>query len=167
MLPRCDTQRRKTDADELQRAVEEARMISLMNPAARARRMRKRDCHRAPPFMLDIMLATDQLIQRAWRQKSFDRQPPDGNEQSRADDAKLVLQPRCAVRPFRGRGYSVTASARTGARIAASDRGNIDALPRCRLVEAHTLEPAKERLARAPGERFSSVGLHLSRRLSN
>ena len=52
-------------------------------------------------------------------------------------------------------------------RIAARDGGDVEQLPRGRLVEARALEPAEERAAGAAGERLAARRLDLARRLTD
>ena len=140
-------------------------MIALMNPATRTRGMRQRNSDRFSARMLDVMLTADQLIERKPREKFFDGQFADGQQQARPYEPQLVLEPGRAVRAFGRRRDPVTAAARAGPRIAARYRGDLDAIPRGALVQADSLEPPKERLARAAGEGLAAIALHLSRRL--
>src|SRR5687768_1739564 len=138
-----------------------------MDPAARAARVRQRDRRRAPPFALDRVLASDHGIERPGSEKAIDREPPDGHDERRPNDAELVVQPAGAPRTLGRRGHAVASAGGMRTRITAGDRGDVDQVASRWLVEAGALEPAKERAPRAAGERLPARGLRLTRRLAD
>src|SRR5262249_28057455 len=96
---------------------------------------------------------------------SLDRQPPNRDQQLRANDAELALEPLTACVLLLTRRNPVAAPARTRTRKAARDRRDVDATPRGRLVDARAREPAEERLASASRKGATAGRFDLSRRL--
>src|SRR5688572_32315839 len=140
-------------------------MPGLVDPAARARRVRQRDGDGLPARVLDGNRAADDLVESDRSEESLDRQATDRNEQRRPQRTKLPVEPVGAEIPLATRGDPIAAPARARARVAARDRGNVERVPRPGLVEPGALEPAKERLPGPAGERTLVDGLGLSRSL--
>ena len=117
--------------------------------------------------MLDLMLAPDKFLERESRKEALDCQPTDRNQETWPDEAKLLFEPARAVPTFRDRRNAITATCGTWPGITASYRRDIDPVARCRFVEPNALEPTKERLAGAAGERAAATGLDFAGRLSD
>jgi len=116
---------------------------------------------------LDPMLAANQLLEGQSWQEALDRESPDGKEEPRSEQAKLVVQPAGAGGALCRRRHAVASATWTRAGITTRDRGDIDPLARCGFVEANSLEPAEERLARTARECPAAGALDLSRCLSD
>src|SRR4051812_8583260 len=114
-----------------------------MDPAARAARMREGDHHRTPSIIRELVLRPDELGERPRPEKAVDRQATDGDEQRRADDPKLVVQPAGAALTLGRAGHAVASTAGVRARIAAGDGRDVEPVARSGLVEASSLQPLK------------------------
>src|SRR5689334_19770748 len=97
-----------------------------MHPAAGTARVWQRDRDGSAAHMFDRVLSADDLIERLRTEEPIDRQAPDGDDERRADDAQLVLEPAGALRPLGGRRDPVAAAGGMRARIAARDRRDVE-----------------------------------------
>ena len=142
-------------------------MIRLMNPTARARRVRQRDSKRLAAAVRYVQGSPDELIERKIREKTGNRQAPHGNDQRRPDDLELGIEPDRAGVLLLSRRNSISASTRARAGIAARNRGDVDTIADRRFIKPGTLEPPKQRLPCSTSERTPTARLHLARRLAN
>src|SRR5437868_10450425 len=138
-----------------------------MHPAARARRMRKRNGNRLTAGVFDDAFGSDQLVQWQLGQKSLDCQATDGDQQRWSNDSQLALQPVGAARLLLASRHTIAASARVCPGITTCDSGDVDLLASRRFIDAGALEPAKKRSTRAARKWHASLRLDLARRLTN
>src|SRR6185436_8261430 len=161
------TQPSELRSNHLNRLLDEGGVARLMNPATRSRGMRQRDRHRIAGAVIDDVLGTDELVQREFRQKTFDGEPSDWNDYRRADDPKLAFEPVAAAALLLASRNSVAASARMRTGEAPRNRRDVDELASGLFVEPATLQPAEQRAAGASRERDATFRFHLSRSLAD
>lgn len=142
-------------------------MRCLVNPAARAARVRERDDEGSPSDVLDHVLAPDDLAQGKRSEESIDRQAAHGNDESRAEKPKLVVEPARAPGPLRGRRDAIAPAGGMRPGIAPGDRADVEP-GSCRVfADARAREPAKQRLPCPSGERLAAMHLGLPRGLAH
>ena len=130
-----------------------------VEPAARPRGMGERDRNRA----VVLVARADALGDALDAEQPARREPADGDDQLRGEQAQLVVAPVLAEPLLLRRRRTVAPSRRRPARIAARDRRAVERLVEGVLVE---LEPAPQRLAGAPAPRPPLLALDDPRRLA-
>lgn len=153
--------------DETDCFLEEKLVATLMNPAARTRRVWERNHNRLPASVVDCLLCTDQLRQRNVRKKPLNRQPAHWNQNRRLNDLQLCLEPIGAARLLLTARNAVPSPAGVWSRVAARDSRDVNGLARRDLVDSRSGEPTKESLSRSARKRYSTFGLHLSGSLTH
>jgi hypothetical protein len=153
--------------NQLERALEEIGMVVLMDPTARTRWMREGNGDRPAAQMLDVVLATYEFVERDSREEALDGEASHRNHETWPDQTKLIVEPARAVRPLDWRRNTIPSAAGTWPRITARYRGDINPVPRGSFVETDALQPAKERLPGAAGERAAAARLDFAWRLAD
>lgn len=133
-----------------------------MNPAAGARRMRKRNDKGPSAGVRDNPLCADQLREGDIRQKSLYRESPHRNQNLWPHDLQLGFEPVCATRLFPAIGDAVAPPTRMRTGVTARDGGDVNNLTRLRFIETGAREPAKKRSSGSAREWNTSFCLHLS-----
>ena len=142
-------------------------MIVLVDPTAGTAGMRQRNRNYLGAGALDLVLASNQVLERQAWEEAFDGETPHRDEQPGPDESQLVLEPVGAVGAFRRRRHAITPTARTWTRITPGYCRDIDPFTRRRFVEANSLEPAEERLPGPARECATAGTLDLSWRLTH
>src|SRR5690348_4825709 len=153
----------QADTEQLERLVQQRRVSRLVDPTARATRVRKWNHLRPAARVRHVMDVPHHRTQRDGPEKAIDRQASDGNDQRRTHDLELCVEPVAAARALGGRRHAVAAAGRMRAGIAARDGRDVEPVARHLLVEADALEPAEERATCTTGKWLSAAGLQLSR----
>lgn len=151
--------------DQRDRLFQELRVIVLMNPAARARRVRQRNHQRTTLQGRRHMLPADQLIEWSSREKARERESSDRNDDLRPDDGQLTVEPAGTRSLFVERRDTIAAPARAGAGIAPGHGGDVDARACRLLVDAGFRQPSEERTAGPSGEWLTPDRLDFTGRL--
>src|SRR5215216_3313667 len=141
------------------RADVEPELLGVVEPAARAGRVREWDRHRAVMFEA----LADALGQALQAEQTPYGQPADGHDQARPDELELPAAPERAELLLTRRRGAVAAAAPGLARIAARDRGAVEG--RVELVLAE-LEPPPQRAAGPAAPRAPLFALDRARRLA-
>src|SRR5581483_3482166 len=128
-------------------------------PAARAGRVGEGHDDRSS---VHVALA-DRLAERADAEQPSEREPADGHDQRRLEQAQLVLVPARAERLLDRRGRAVAAAGGGLARVAARNRGAVEGGVEVVLLQP---QPAAQGGARAPAPGPALLALELSRRLA-
>ena len=90
-------------------------MIVLVDPTARPARMRQRYGDDVAPSH-SIWCSRPTTASSGRREKAVDREPADGDEETRPHEPELVVQPVGAVCALSGRGHAVASAAGLRAR---------------------------------------------------
>ena len=116
-------------------------------PGRRAGRMRQRNQVEAVAGTPDAKFAANYVFQFRTVDELDDSQSADGNNETRLQNANLIIHPQRAVANFIRRWHAVSA-ARVFARETAADRGEIDLRSNGGFVHsAKFFEPTKKRFA--------------------
>src|SRR5687767_1034536 len=156
----CDgKQECRSDAHRAQRRTETSECLlqqvavsGLVHPRARAGRMRQGDAVRLAGDVLNAQCLPHDILQREWSQESVDRKPANGNDELRAHERELGIEPASALVALPARRNAISSAAGTRTRIAARDRGDIDVVTENVFLDAGAPQPFEERAARASRE---------------
>ncbi len=140
-------------------------MVPLMNPATGSGRVRQWDHHRLPASVLRGMGLSNDVLEWAGREKAEDGQPSNRDDDPRANQSKLCLQPRRTGMLFVWGGHSIAPTVQVLPGKAAGHGRDIDPAAYRFFVESGAQKPTKELLPSSPGERPSPCCLDLAGRL--
>jgi hypothetical protein len=162
-----DLESRQLRLEQFQRAIQQLRVVRLMNPATRPRWVRQGNHHRGPSHERNYVRATNQSVQRQSWKKSCYGESADGNYQRGPNEAELRVEPYLTVLLLQRGWHAVAATGGAWPRITPGDRSDVDVSASGSLIDSGPLEPAKERFSGTARERPTAARLNLTGRLSH